>query len=204
MILSDSELLYQMERGYIVLTPFDRARLGSNSYDVTLAPTLGTYGARLDPEQPEYFAKGGWLASRTLDCATESRLTTFEIPPEGFVLVPGELYLGCTVEYTESHRHVPVLNGKSSLGRLGLFVHVTAGFGDVGFCGFWTLELVVVRPVRVYAGMPVGQIVWHAVEGSVMVPYNRKGSAKYVNDKPTPVASAMWRNFVPAIKIVEE
>lgn len=198
MILSDGGILRAVEDGHILVRPWDRERLGTNSYDVTLAPTLGVYETK--PVAPNTGEKlnhvlDAWTERRTLDCAYPNELRTFEIPAEGAVLMPGELYLGCTVEYTESHRHVPVLNGKSSLGRLGLFVHVTAGFGDVEFCGNWTLELAVVRPLRVYAGMPIGQLVWHEVSGDVRVSYARKASAKYANDKPVPVASAMWKNF---------
>ena len=58
-----------------------------------------------------------------------------------------------------------MIEGRSSVGRLGLFVHVTAGFGDVGFCGFWTLEMFAVQPVRVYPGVPICQIFYHEIHG---------------------------------------
>ena len=80
-----------------------------------------------------------------------------KIPKEGLLLQPGTLYLGRTLEYTETHGMVPMLEGRSSVGRLGLFVHVTAGFGDIGFCGYWTLEMFAVQPVRIYAGVAICQ-----------------------------------------------
>jgi dCTP deaminase len=95
------------------------------------------------------------------------------IPEEGFVLLPGQLYLGSTVEYTETHGYVPMLEGRSSLGRLGVCVHVTAGFGDVGFKGFWTLEIYCLHPVRVYPFQRVCQIYYHKIQGDY-VPYQGK------------------------------
>ncbi len=88
------------------------------------------------------------------------------MPPEGLVLHPNLLYLGRTAERTETRNLVPMIEGRSSIGRLGLFVHVTAGFGDVGFCGYWTLEMFAVQPVRIYAGVAICQIFYHDIRGS--------------------------------------
>ena len=74
------------------------------------------------------------------------------------MLEPNRLYLGRTGEHTETKNLVPMLEGRSSIGRLGLFVHVTAGFGDVGFRGFWTLEIFCVQPIRIYSGLEICQI----------------------------------------------
>ena len=82
------------------------------------------------------------------------------------MLHPNLLYLGRTVERTETRNLVPMIEGRSSIGRLGLFVHVTAGFGDVGFCGYWTLEMFAVQPVRIYAGVAICQIFYHDIRGS--------------------------------------
>ena len=113
----------------------------------------------------------------------------------GIIVLRERFYLGVTLEYTESHKHVPFLEGKSSVGRLGIDIHATAGKGDVGFCNHWTLEISVKQPIRVYAGMPVGQLIYFTTSGDVQVPYNVKGSAKY-NDRTTrPVESMMWKNF---------
>ena len=90
-----------------------------------------------------------------------------EIPDEGMILLPHRFYLGVTQEYTETHSHVPFLEGKSSIGRLGIDIHATAGKGDIGFCNTWTLEISVKQPVRVYAGMPIGQLIYFEVSGDL-------------------------------------
>src|SRR5688572_33064186 len=95
-----------------------------------------------------------------------NRIRRRSIPPEGLVLSPNQLYLGRTSERTETHNLVPQIEGRSSVGRLGLFVHVTAGFGDVGFTGFWTLEMFGVQPIRIYAGVPICQIFYHELTGA--------------------------------------
>jgi dCTP deaminase len=83
------------------------------------------------------------------------------------VLTPNQLYLGRTVERTETHNLVPMIEGRSSIGRLGLFVHVTAGFGDVGFCGYWTLEMFAVQPVKIYPGVSICQLFFHQITGDI-------------------------------------
>lgn len=177
MILTDKEILDNIERKRILIEPFVPSCLGTNSYDVHLGKTLAVYD---DTE---------------LDARKHNKITTFEIPPEGFVLLPHVLYLGVTEEYTETHDHVPFLEGKSSIGRLGIDIHATAGKGDVGFCNYWTLEISVKMPVRVYAGMPVGQLIYFEVKGEILTPYNTKASAKYNERLPIPVESMMWKNF---------
>lgn len=176
MILSDKAILEAMESGAIVVEPFDRKALGTNSYDVHLSKHLATY------------------TSEILDAREHNKITRFEIPDEGFVLRPGTVYLGATHEYTETHKHVPFLEGKSSVGRLGIDIHATAGKGDVGFCNHWTLEISVAQPVRIYAGMPIGQLIYFHVEGDVETFYNKKASAKYNGRSPLPLESMMWKN----------
>ncbi len=177
MILTDREILTQMRKGTIVISPFDRKYLGSNSYDVHL---------------------GHWLAmyrDEILDARKHNRIRYFRIPAEGLILVPSKLYLGATEEYTETHQHVPFLEGKSSIGRLGIDIHATAGKGDIGFCNTWTLEISVRQPVRIYAHMPIGQLLYFETKGEVDVPYNRKRTAKYRRRTSRPVESMMWKNF---------
>lgn len=176
MILSDSGILKAVASGDIVIQPFVKDTLGSNSYDVHLSEHLAQY------------------VDVTLDAKKHNEIKHFDIPEEGFVLEPGELYLGSTLEYTETHKHVPFLEGKSSTGRLGIDIHATAGKGDVGFCGYWTLEISVSKPVRVYGGMPIGQLIYYSVEGETINPYNKKASAKYSNQKAFPKESMMWKN----------
>lgn len=176
MILTDKEILSHIEKGSIKVEPFLRDCLGSNSYDVHLGKTLAVYNEAV------------------LDARKHNTITTFEIPEEGIVLMPDKFYLGVTQEYTETHEHVPFLEGKSSVGRLGIDIHATAGKGDVGFCNYWTLEISVKQPVRVYAGMPVGQLIYFEVRGDLLTPYNQKSSAKYNQRTPLPVESMMWKN----------
>ena len=179
MILSDTEILEAIRRHEIVIRPFRRECLGSNSYDVHLGPWLATY------------------TNGALDARIDNPVTEFRIPREGYVLVPGQLYLGVTEEYTETHAYVPFLEGKSSVGRLGIDIHSTAGKGDVGFSNYWTLEMSSKLPVRIYAGMPIGQLIYFSIAGKVKQEYGRKRSAKYriVSDRPTP--SRMFMNFRP-------
>jgi dCTP deaminase len=176
MILSDKRILEEMEKGTIVIQPYEREALGSNSYDVHLGKWLATY------------------KNHILDARVHNQIEYFEIPEDGFVLYPHVFYLGVTLEYTETHVHVPFLEGKSSTGRLGIDIHATAGKGDVGFCGNWTLEISVKQPVKVYAGMPIGQLIYFPVEGEIEVKYNEKKNAKYAQQIDKPVESMMWKN----------
>jgi len=176
MILSDKRILKEIDKGTIIIEPFKRESLGTNSYDVHLGKYLATY------------------KSRVLDAKQHNEIEHFEIPKDGFVLHPGTLYLGVTLEYTETHGHVPFLEGKSSTGRLGIDIHATAGKGDVGFCNTWTLEISAAQPVKIYAGMPIGQLIYFVVEGNIETMYNTKGNAKYNNKTTKPVESMMWKN----------
>lgn len=176
MILSDKRILEEIDKGTIIIEPYDRNNLGTNSYDVHLGKHLATY------------------TDRVLDAKKHNQVEHFEIPQEGYVLEPGVLYLGVTHEYTETHAHVPFLEGKSSTGRLGIDIHATAGKGDVGFCNTWTLEISVSQPVRIYAGMPIGQLIYFVVEGKIETMYNTKKNAKYNSRTIKPVESMMWKN----------
>ena len=176
MILSDTKILECVENGEIVITPFDIKNMGGNSYDVHLSKHFAQY---IDKE---------------IDAKKHNEIRHFEISDEGFVLQPGQLYLGATFEYTETHKHVPFLEGKSSTGRLGIDIHATAGKGDVGFCGFWTLEISNSIPVRIYQGMPIGQLIYYKVEGEVERLYHKKANAKYSGQEALPKESMMWKN----------
>jgi dCTP deaminase len=182
-ILSDSEIHKARNAGSIVIEPFDLNAMGGNSYDVHLGSTLFEHGFYQDRDRI------------LLDCKVQPHVEKFTIPTVGYVLRPGMLYLASTVEYTETHEHVPYLDGKSSVGRLGISIHATAGRGDVGFCNHWTMELSVIHPVRVYAGMPIGQLTFHTVLGEVLRNYGAKPSAKYTSRSADPQPSSMWKNF---------
>jgi dCTP deaminase len=162
MILSDLRILEEINKGSIVIEPFERRFLGSNSYDVHLGKHLAVY------------------ENKILDARQHNKIIHFEIPDEGYVLQPGTLYLGVT--------------GKSSTGRLGIDIHATAGKGDVGFCNTWTLEISCVHAVRIYAGMPIGQLIYFPLEGDVEYSYGSKENAKYTQRTIRPVESMMWKN----------
>lgn len=146
MILSGYEIRSQLGRN-VIIDPFDEGKLNPNSYNLSLHDELLVY------------------EEVVLDMKKANRSRRLHIPPQGLVLDPNRLYLGRTVERTETHNLVPMIEGRSSIGRLGLFVHVTAGFGDVGFCGYWTLEMFAVQPIRIYAGVSICQIIYHDLRG---------------------------------------
>lgn len=172
MILSGLEIKKQVEAGNISITPYDEDCINPNSYNLKLHPELLVYTDEvLDMKQPLHTER-------------------LEIPTEGFVLEPGRLYLGRTHERTSTDVYVPMLEGRSSVGRLGLFIHVTAGFGDVGFSGFWTLEIQCVQPVRIYPMVEICQIYYHTIEGA----YERYEKGKYQNNQGIQ-PSLMYRDF---------
>jgi dCTP deaminase len=133
----------------IVIEPFDESQINPNSYNLTLHNELMVY------------------EEVVLDMAKANRVRRIPIPEEGLVLNPYQLYLGRTTELTATHNLVPQIEGRSSVGRLGLFVHVTAGFGDVGFAGYWTLEMFAVHQVKIYPGVPICQIFYHEITGEI-------------------------------------
>ena len=148
MILSGKEILNRMGSD-IEIDPFEPERINPNSYNLTLHNELMVY------------------EEVVLDMAKANRVRRIPIPEEGIILSPNQLYLARTVERTVTHNLVPQIEGRSSVGRLGLFVHVTAGFGDVGFAGYWTLEMFAVQPVRIYPGTEICQIFYHELTGEV-------------------------------------
>jgi dCTP deaminase len=188
MILSDSAILTAIEKGDIVISPFERSQLGSNSYDVRLGSTLKVY----DINGMDFDKQGQFFY---IDAKKDNPTYEIEIPEDGFILMPNELYLGSTVEYTETHNLVPFLEGKSSTGRLGISVHATAGKGDAGFCGHWTLEIRVEIPVKIYPNMPIAQLIYFPTMGNVLQDYASKPNAKYANQGAKPVGSQMFKNF---------
>ena len=176
MILSDKEILKAIDNGDIVIEPYNRESLGTNSHDVKLGKHLAMY------------------KDRVLDAKQHNEIEPIVMSEEGFELQPGVLYLGMTEEYTETHAHVPFLEGKSSVGRLGIDIHATAGKGDVGFCNHWTLEISCVQPVIVYPGMPIGQLIYFQVQGEIENLYNKKKNAKYNEKTNRPMESMMYKN----------
>lgn len=171
MILSGKEIENKLGKG-IVIDPFNKKQLNPNSYNLTLHDELLVY---TDP---------------ILDMKRKNEVRNLIIPQEGLVLAPGTLYLGRTVEYTRTDNYVPMLEGRSSIGRLGLYIHVTAGFGDVGFSGYWTLEMHCVHPIRIYSGVEICQIFYHSIEGD----FEKYSSGKYQNNRGVQ-PSLLYKDF---------
>ncbi len=173
MILSGDEIHRKLGTD-IEINPFHPENLNPNSYNLTLHHDLLTY------------------EEVVLDMKKSNRVRRMVIPESGLVLEPNRLYLGRTVERTETHNLVPMIEGRSSIGRLGLFVHVTAGFGDVGFKGFWTLEMFAIQPIRVYPGVSICQIFYHQIAGAI----TEYQSDKYQNNRDIQ-PSLMYKELNP-------
>lgn len=171
MVLSGREIKKHIDRE-IVIRPYDEGRLNPNSYNLSLHKELLVY------------------QEGVLDMKIPNPVEKIVIPPQGYQLTPNRLYLGRTNEYTETTGFVPMLEGRSSIGRLGLFIHVTAGFGDVGFRGYWTLEMFCVQPIVIYPDVEVCQIYYHDISKDHDV-YN---SGKYQNNQGIQ-PSLLYRDF---------
>lgn len=172
MILSGIEILKHIGKD-IIIEPFDEKRINPNSYNLSLANELLVYDEQI-------------LDMKKLN--TTSKIT---IPDDGIILEPNKLYLGRTNEFTKTDKYVPMLEGRSSTGRLGLFIHVTAGFGDVGFAGFWTLEMFCIHPIKIYPNVEICQIYYHDILGD----YDLYNSGKYQNNAGIQ-PSLMYKDFL--------
>jgi dCTP deaminase len=151
MILSGIEIEKYVKSGDIEITPFDKSQVNPNSYNLCLHEKMLVY------------------ADTLLDMKKPLNTKEIIIPEDGLVLQPGKLYLGRTFEYTATHKFVPMLEGRSSVGRLGIYVHITAGFGDIGFKGFWTLEIQCIQPVRIYPMVKICQIYYHTISEDYVI-----------------------------------
>lgn len=171
MILSGKEIERHMGNE-IIIKPFNKSQLNPNSYNLRLADELMIYDLH------------------ELDMKKKNSGHLIKIPEEGYLLKPNKLYLARTMEYTKTECFVPMLEGRSSVGRLGLFIHVTAGFGDVGFSGYWTLEMFCVQPIRIYSGVEICQIYFHTVLGTA----DKYDSGKYQNNKGIQT-SLLYKDF---------
>ncbi len=160
MILSGKEIKRRLGKD-IFIEPYNPQQLNPNSYNLRLHNELMVY------------------EDTVLDMKQKPTARTITIPEEGLVLEPGVLYLARTIEHTRTTGYVPMLEGRSSIGRLGLFIHITAGFGDVGFSGYWTLEMFCVKPIRIYPGVEIGQIFYHTIDGD----FDCYESNKYQNNQ---------------------
>lgn len=171
MILSGKEIKNRIGKD-IFIEPYSEKQLNPNSYNLKLHNELLIY------------------EDEVLDMKKENKAKKIVIPEEGLLLEPGKLYLGRTIEFTKTENLVPMLEGRSSIGRLGLFIHITAGFGDVGFAGYWTLEIFCVQPIRIYSGVEICQIYYHDIHGE----YDKYTSGKYQNNKDVQ-PSLLFKDF---------
>lgn len=178
LILNDLSIIRARGAGDIEIDPWDQTQLNPASYDLTLGEHVTVYDFPVIHDVRE----------------RPSRLRRAVIDPEGFVIHPGKGYLMHTRERIATTRYVPVLDGKSSIGRLFISVHQTAGYGDPGFNGQFTLEVTTLYSIRLYAGMRIAQLRFHELSSPVAKPY--KGN--YVDgDARGPVASKAWKQFGP-------
>ena len=173
MILSGKEIKKQVKEGSIAIDPFTDEQINPNSYNLRLHPDLLVYDNDI------------------LDMREKNSASPLVIPENGLLLEPHKLYLGRTVERTSTDKYVPMLEGRSSVGRLGLFIHITAGFGDIGFDGFWTLEIFCVQPIKIYPNVEICQVYYHTIEGE----HENYSSGKYQNNKDTQ-ASLLYKDFI--------
>lgn len=153
MILTGPRIEEECRAGRIVIEPFDALAVGPNSVDLRLAPEIATY-KRGTPAKP-------------LDMRRPTDTTVESFGDEGYLMLPGVLHLARTIEVIGSDHYVPIVEGRSSVGRLGLSVHVTAGFCDTGFHGTITLEMHVIEPLRIYPDVPICQVYFLKPEGQI-------------------------------------
>lgn len=156
MILTGSEIRKQVENGNIIIDPFNESMLTTNSYDFRLGNTLKLY------------------KDLELDVKCNNEIIEITIPNDGLVLQPDKIYLGHTVEIIGSNKYVPIIRGKSSTGRIGLFVHITADLIDIGSVNQYTLMLHAVQPLKIYPGMLIGQVTFWTVDGKINSLYTGK------------------------------
>ena len=171
MILTGSEILKNVQNKKIIIDPFREELLNPNSYNFTLGNKLVTYN------------------NYVLDSKKENEIREIEIPESGITLASGTVYLGCTREVIGSEYFVPIIRGRSSIGRLGLFINITADLIDLGSMCQLTLQLNAVQPVTIYPGMQIGQVTFWVPCGEI-----KKYNGKY-NDARGPVPSRMHLDF---------
>ncbi|WP_455834126.1 dCTP deaminase [Pseudarthrobacter siccitolerans] len=173
MILTGPEIQKQVSQGAITIEPFSQDQVNPNSYDFRLASTLLTYD------------------DHTLDAAAPNPSSAIEIPEDGMVLRPDRVYLGATAEKMGSNNFVPIIRGKSSIARLGLFINITADLIDLGSFNNWTLQLHAVQPLRIYPGMLIGQVTFWIPQGARSLYRGKYQGAT------GPRASESFRDFLP-------
>ena len=140
MILTGKEIQKEVKKGRIIIDPFNIEDVETNSYDFHIDNTLYTYKKNI------------------LDPTEENPLEEIKIPPSGLILSPKKIYIGKTKEKIGSNYFVPIIKGRSSTGRLGIFVNITADLIDLGSIQRATLTIHVVQPVKIYPNTKIGQV----------------------------------------------
>lgn len=172
MILSGDEIIKQVAQDAITISPFNEDQVTTNSYDFRLQDKLLIY------------------TDSSLDVKKNNQFRVRDIPKSGVLLEAGQLYLGATVEKMGSSVYVPIIKGRSSIARLGLFIHATADLIDLGSINQWTLQLIPTLPVRIYPNMRIGQVTFWSVMGDKHHQY----AGKY-SDSVGPVASKSYLDY---------
>lgn len=213
-MLTGVEIERQIKKGNIQISPYDPKCINPNSYNLRLHPDLLVYKRGSNDDRASIIP-----TTRTIDMPTNKHLNTnaykdypectflesaqldpidmnkdnetikFTIGEEGFILQPGVLYIGRTVERTFTDKFIPMINGRSSGGRLGISIHVCAGFGDIGFDGTWTLEITAVEPVIIYPYTEIAQVCYFKPYGNTRKLYNGR-----YNKQINPTASRFFKS----------
>ena len=174
MILTGLEIIKQVEAGKIQIDPFEGKQINPNSYNFRLGATVKYY------------------INDVLDPKVKQEVRTVTLPDDGYILSPGRIYLGHTLEMMGSNYYVPIIKGRSSSARLGLFIHVTADLIDIGSHNQWTLQLYAVQPIKIYPGMLIGQVTFWQVIGEI-----EKYHGKYQGSLG-PCESQIYKDFEPS------
>jgi deoxycytidine triphosphate deaminase len=171
MILTGPEIKKQVRLGRIYIHPFNENNLNPNSYNFRLGDTLKIYTNNL------------------IDVARQNKFIQIKIPKKGFILKPNQLYLGHTIEEMGSDYFAPIMQARSSVGRLGLYIYLNSGLGDIGFKKQWTLELHSIHHLKIYPGMKIGQMLFWKPQGRIVL-----YQGKY-KDSKGPETSQIWKDF---------
>jgi len=188
-VISGKKILEEIGNGSIVINPFDMNHLNPISVDLTLGSKVAVYESVTEIRHGEIEIKSGSY----IDSKKEEPVHTFDIPDSGLVLKPGIGYLMHTHEMVGTKKYVPIIDGKSSVGRLFIQIHSTAGLGDPGFFGQFTLEVMVSQKVKVYKGMRIGQVRFYEISGEYDS-YETTGNYNGIN-AIGPIPSKLWKSF---------
>lgn len=214
-MLTGAEIEHQIKKGNIQISPYDPKCINPNSYNLKLHPDLLVYKRGSDDNRSNIVPTTRTIDLRTnkhvlntdaykgypecpflestqldpIDMNKDNETIKFTIGEEGFILQPGVLYIGRTVERTFTDKFIPMINGRSSGGRLGISIHICAGFGDIGFDGTWTLEITAVEPVIIYPYTEIAQVCYFKPCGNTRKLYNGR-----YNKQINPTASRFFKS----------